>query len=82
MSSIIIITMSLTITITRLIPTILGIMIQEEVTLLVGEMMEEVGEMMGEVEVAVVVEDVEEVEEIDMMKERIEFINLNSKISF
>ena len=79
MSSIIIITMSLTITITRLIPTILGIMIQEEVTLLVGEMMEEVGEMMGEVEVAVVVEDVEE---IDMMKERIEFINLNSKISF
>jgi len=54
-------------------------MIQEEVTLLVGEMMEEVGEMMGEVEVAVVVEDVEE---IDMMKERIEFINLNSKISF
>jgi len=79
MSSITIITMSLTITITRLIPTILGIMIQEEVTLLVGEMMEEVGEMMGEVEVAVVVEDVEE---IDMMKERIEFINLNSKISF
>jgi len=71
--------MSLTITITRLIPTILGIMIQEEVTLLVGEMMEEVGEMMGEMEVAVVVEDVEE---IDMMKERIEFINLNSKISF
>ena len=41
--------------------------------------MEEVGEMMGEMEVAVVVEDVEE---IDMMKERIEFINLNSKISF